>query len=279
MLVLRFHFFLAVVCWLLLGNALAQPLTSLTDKGLAVESLGVAQAPQHPRAELLWVEQVQKEQQIKFSALVNGEWSDPVILFTSENSLTSPALGSSSSGDRLVIWTEQRRTKTVLQSMQQGAGSAWGAARIFTDTGRENYAASIVYDLNDQAWVFWSSTRKDLSEIFVATTGANGWSKPQQIHPDNAVPDILPVAALNRDGDIEVAWTQYSFAQEKYIRTSKTFSASPLGHSAEQNIRLQINAPVAVEDIELPSFLPDNALSALHFPTNKMIQSRPISGK
>ena len=272
----RLSFLAVVACWLLLGNALAQPLTSLTDDPTS-DSPNLVKALQHPRAELLWVEQVQKEQQIKFSELVDGEWSDPTTLFASENALTSPALGSSSNGDRLVIWTEQRRTKTVLQSMQQTAGGTWGAVRIFSETGRENYAASIVHDLNDVAWVFWSSTRSDLSEIFMVKSGPTGWSKPLQIHPDNAVPDILPVAALNSEGDVEVEWTQYSFVQGKYLRTSRTFAALQSGSVADQNIRRLASHAMNAEDLKLPNFLPDNALSTLHLPTNMMIQSRPIS--
>ena len=273
----KVNFCLVLVCWLALSSVSAQTALPQAASVVAVDSSTASNEAPHPRAELLWIEQLQTEYQVRFSELIDGQWTPPKVLFASDNSLTSPALGSSSSGDRLAIWTEQRRAKTVLQSMHQTAGGRWGPARIFTDTGRENYAASIVFDLNDVAWVFWSSTRKALSEIFMAKSAETGWSKPQQIHPENSVPDILPVAALNTNGDVEVEWTQYSFAEAKYLRIGKTIAASQSGSVANSNNKRLSSDAVAIEDLALPKFLPHNALSALHFPTNMMIQSRPIS--
>lgn len=225
-----------------------------------------------PLAELVWVEQQEKQNTIYISALINEKWTAPQQIYQSTELLTSPALGTDNSGNQLLIWTEYRRSKTVLKSSRRNNGESWQEPTLFSDTGSENYASCIVFDRQNNAWVFWSSTRSDLSDIFFSKSEGFTWSRPQLVHSANAVPDILPIAALTPEGHVRVSWTRYSFKQNSYTQDEKTFA---------KNVTQPNPAPlldaVSEKDIKLPAFLSRNSVSLLHFPGNEMIQSRPIS--
>jgi len=227
-------------------------------------------------AEVVWIDNSPDGGQVLWSELLEDDvWSEPTIIYKTKNPLTSPALGTDHYGNKLLIWTEQRRTKTILRSASQPAKANWQDAELFSDKGSENFAASIVFDSSNTAWVFWSSTRAELSDIYVSRSQGHSWSRPERVHETNQVPDILPTANLTKDGDVQVSWSRYSFDQGRYIKQTKTFAATPNNKPASPAINLKDS--VAQSDIKLPDFLPDDALSLLHLPSNSLQQSIPLS--
>lgn len=223
-----------------------------------------------PLAELVWFERTDDKWLLKFSSSDGESWSDPKRLYESKESLTTPGLGTDQHGNKLLIWTEQRRNKTILKFMRRPRGQEWQDAELFSDAGRENYGPTIVYDQSNTAWVFWASTRKDLSDIYVSQMTSAGWTKPSLVHAENDVPDIGPVASLTDEGNVKVVWTHFSLAQGGYIQKDVEFEVD----SAVEKKMVDL---ITEEELILPGFLPNNALSIIHFPSNMMVQSRPIA--
>jgi len=68
-------------------------------------------------AEVVWIDNSPDGGQVLWSELLEDDvWSEPTIIYKTKNPLTSPALGTDHYGNKLLIWTEQRRTKTILRS-------------------------------------------------------------------------------------------------------------------------------------------------------------------
>ena len=255
-----------LVCWLLIFSGIA---ANYGYAGVGEQS-AVQASP-----ELLWTEPRDQGYALLHSQFSDNRWSEPEAVYLSDNPLTSPALGTDADGGKLLIWTEQLRRKTVLKSKRRTSEGAWQEAQVFSDSGLENFATSIVYDGNGQAWVFWSSAGGKLADIYLSRSDGPGWSRRERIHPENKVPDILPVASITVQGNVLVEWTHYSFAQRSYLLTSKEFTVE---NSEKYNNNSSLGKESAdLGDLELPDFLPRNRRLLLHFPTHRMIQSRHLS--
>jgi len=225
--------------------------------------------------ELVWAQDDEDGFSLQLSQFLNQLWGEPEVLYRSDNPITTPALGTSPAGDKLLIWTEQLRRKTVLKSMRRAVGGSWQEAQVFSDSGLENFAVSIVYDGNGEGWVFWSSAGGELADIYLSRSAGTGWSRRQRIHAENEVPDIMPAASITQQGNVMVEWTQYSFDQGRYILTSKEFQVEKIDNANKNN---DIDKESAVlRDLSLPEFVPKNRRLLLHFPKHTMIQSRHLS--
>lgn len=230
-------------------------------------------------SEAVWVETELEVSSIRFARYENDSWEQVgAPLYTSESSLTSPALGTNSKGHKLLIWTEQKKAKTILMFMTAKPTSAgdlvWSSAEIYSKHGIENFAASIVYDNNDTAWVFWSSTTETYSDIVMQHSNDDVWGSPIQVHSVNNVPDDRPRVRLTEDDLIRVEWTSFDLESGASVFRSKEFS--PDSHGSKQNVA-QLVDDVEANDISLPDFISPYAPALLHFPTNGLLQSTPLS--
>jgi len=223
-------------------------------------------------AEALWIDPQSKRQEIKFAQLIDGDWYDEQVVYQSDNALTSLALGTAPSGEKLMIWTEQKRAKTALMYMtasNTGGTLQWSTPSVFSDKGHENFSASIVYDLAGTAWVFWASTHEDFSDI-VLRKYSGSWEQIEKVHAKNSVPDIKPSASIIESGEVSIEWDSYDFEAGNYIRRNKQYSgAINLG---EDSVKLLIDK-VIPSDVQFPPNMYTGAQALLHFPSNQMIQS------
>ncbi|MEM7361212.1 MAG: hypothetical protein AAF431_19165 [Pseudomonadota bacterium] len=210
---------------------------------------------------------------LQYSNLVDNNWSVPRELYRSEEALTSPALGTDRVGNKLLIWTEQRHSKTVLKFMARPKDKPWQSPTLFTDSGHENYSPTILFDMHNRAWVFWASTRKNLSDIYLSIRTGQVWSKAEPIHDENEVPDITPTTDILENGDVRVTWTSYNMERGDYGLVERVYSIQN-----DEADELLLTDTLQFDLITLPDFLPTNSVSVIHFPANKMIQSRPVSG-
>ncbi len=234
----------------------------------------VSVAQKLPTAELLWIDSNDGEYQLKISEYINDEWAEETLLYASSNPITSPALGTGKNSRKLIVWTEQIRSKTVLKSMSRSANNNWQLPNVFSNQGFENYSASIVFDLEDVAWVFWSSTVRELSDIYYVRSEGLGWSTPVLVNAVNDVPDLHPRASLTLDGKVEVRWSRYSFENNSYVEDVYLFDEALVNSSD-----IILADTIALSDIPLPNFLPENRLSVIHFPSNHMLQTLLISSR
>ena len=224
-------------------------------------------------AELVWVDRTPQENSIHLSSFDGSSWS-PIAepLFKTSNSVTAAKIGTDSLGNKLLIWTEQIRDKTVLMHATRQLNKKWSKAEVLFASGNENYAGSIVFDQNDVAWVFWSSADEGLADIYYLNIVDDQLSSVQELHSQNQVPDTHPQANLMQNGDIKVEWVSYSLEKGQTIQRSKVLATGSKGKQ-----KLDIDNDLDIESLPLPSYLPQNSLSLLHVPNNKMQQSIMVS--
>jgi hypothetical protein len=223
-------------------------------------------------AELVWVEVGGDEYALVMSELSNEQWGDPERVYTTENPITSPALGGDSLGNKLLIWAEQIKNKTFLYSMRWTRNNGWSEAVLFSNRSSENFAPTLVFDHLDNAWVFWSSGGNGtLSDIYLSIVSNNGVSKAVRIHAQNEVPDSSPRAHVAQNGSIEVKWTSYDIESSQFKAEVKQFDAMVGSRSKIPEDELSYSS------INLPSFFKGDGRAVLYFPRNNMVQSTIIS--
>lgn len=221
------------------------------------------------QAEIVWVEQNNELQSIHLSSYNGEHWTPPSApLFTSNNALSSVKLGTDNNGTKLMVWSEQIIDKTVLMFSQKKPNEHWSKEKVLYAAGSENYAGSIVFDSNNRGWFFWSFADEYLADIVYLQFHNGKPGRLQSLHPNNQVPDIHPIASLNVNGNIKVTWTTYDLEKDRYIQTSKVLSINP-----KQKFLFNKHNESEIENIPTPDFIPKNALSLIHIPGMRMVQS------
>ena len=246
--------------------------------GLLLSAMGILRADNRDvdiDAEIFWIDRgMQKD--IMLSRLESDAWSKPEPVYSTENPITSLAVATDLDGATVLIWTERLKIKTVLMhsqrfSQQQG----WSKAELFSDFGKENFAASMVVDRANRIWLFWAANHGDLDDIYMVRRNLNGWSEPLRIHPANAVPDIRPQAQLNQHGNIYVEWQSYSFDESDYLSVNREFKVDKSLESLYK-AKPKENAEMALTDLSLPAFIPIKSAATVHFPNNRLLQTETL---
>jgi hypothetical protein len=234
-------------------------------------------------AEVYWVE-YDGENKIMVADNLAGQWSDPREIYASNNALTSLAVASNDEGGKLLVWSEQRKSKTVLKQSTYGANSnTWSLAQLLTDKGQSNMASVLISKGGGTVWLIWSSDRDGLDDVY-ASERKNGASlSVNKVHEENDVPDVLPTARINEKGDIELNWLRYSRNQRGYVATSGLIKIDivderTINESKSANHAVRYDQEVAAGRMKFPSFVNDNPTAVLHFPTHYYIQSTRING-
>lgn len=226
-------------------------------------------------AELAWIEAHSLVKNIRFANYDGSTWEvKPEPVYVSERPLTSLALGTDQQGKKILIWTEKTTVKSVLMFMtgspNEDGKLSWSSAELFSDYGRENFSASIVYDRTGVGWVFWAATTRDYSDVVFLNMYSLSRDEPQYVHKINKVPDNRPKASINSDGHVSVEWTSFDFASDGYISKEQNFPSisEPVG-ALEELVDVVTKADVS----PFPTEMRDEGNALLHFPDNQMIQS------
>lgn len=223
-------------------------------------------------AESLWIDTQKQSKRVMFAQLIGDEWQDESLIYETDNAMTSLAFGTAPSGDKLMVWTEQKRLKTELMfktaSMVDGT-LRWTQASTFSNQGYENFSASIVYDTAGTAWVFWASTLEDYSDIVLRKFDGT-WGEIEQVHNKNTVPDIKPRASISESGDVIIDWLSYDYQAGDYVSRSRQYLSDANSNGIAVKILVDKVLP---SDVQLPPNMYTGAQALFHFPTNQMIQS------
>jgi len=226
-------------------------------------------------AEIVWTKFDGKQHQIVFSAYDGEHWLTPgEVVYSSANPLATPVIGTLPSGEKLLIWAEIVRKKVKLMYSQSitAVSRTWADADVFSDIGKENLAPTLVTDLNDHVWVFWSSSSSLPSDIYMRKFDGSDWSKAERIHSANQVPDNSAHASLNTDGNIYLEWNTFDFEINDYRLDSKTFiTENPYPDG------IRVTDTLNPADIPSPDFIGFEARAVIHFPNNKLIQNQVLN--
>ncbi len=223
-------------------------------------------------AESIWIDTQDKVQRVMFAQLRGDEWQGESLVYQTDNAMTSLALGTAPSGEKLMVWTEQKRLKTELMFMTASKIDGtlrWSQASTFSNKGHENFSASIVYDKSGIAWVFWASTSEDYSDIVLRKFDGS-WGEIEQVHSKNTVPDIKPRASIAESGDVLIEWVSYDYQAADYVSRSRLYLSTVDSDQLATKILVDKVLP---SDVQLPPNMYTGAQALLHFPTNQMIQS------
>ncbi len=223
-------------------------------------------------AESLWIELKGESKSVVFAQLVGGEWQDESPIYETTNAMTSLAMGTAPSGEKLVVWTEKKRLKTELMYMTASELDGllvWSDALPLHNKGHENFSASVVYDPEGIAWLFWASTTENYSDIVLRKFDGS-WGDVERVHSNNTVPDIKPSASITELGEVLVEWVSYDFKVGGYADRARRYTGAPGALDRASKILVDKVIP---SDVQLPPNMYTDALALVHFPTNQKIQS------
>lgn len=199
----------------------------------------------------------------------NAVWSEPLTVHESEHPIISSNLVTLSNGSQILIWSQHEKSKSTIRfKTKDPLRDNWSEPDFLFKQGTENIGLSTLR-INQTVWAFWASTQHSLPDINYAIYANGRWGTASTLHPENNVPDLLPIASINEDNDIEVNWLSYSFLHSDYQQAKKTISNSLVKPS-----QVDIINP---EEFETPFFLPQNQSVTIRFPRNHYQQSSLIS--
>lgn len=225
-------------------------------------------------AQLIWVDSAAKNHQIFVANLKGEEWSEPDVVYQSENELASPVMATDLSGGKWLVWSERHRKKLVLMSQHLSAGtSTWSQASVVSDLGYENTGAAMVVDLAGRLWLVWAANPGGMDDIYLSVReSGNAWADPIRLNAENEVPDIRPAITLLIEGDVQVSWQTFDLNLGGYTTELKQFT---LDTSVKTRYKTPLDpaSDVQPEDVALPHFLPGHTVVSLHLPNNRLVQS------
>lgn len=223
------------------------------------------------RAILVW-SNFDGKHHIVSSSLSGDQWSEPAVIYTSDNLIVTPALAKNSEGQTMLVWSEQQQGRMeIFQSLHSSERNEWSESEALIDEGDENLNPSVLNDGQGGLWLFWSGNNGGLDDIYYKNmiAGQTKWSETKQLNTANEVPDYKPIAELDQFGDIVVRWQTYDYLSAKYVEAQETIVV-------EQNVAYdaaQSKNDIKLEDIILPDFLPADSAVSLLFPNNVAAQS------
>lgn len=226
-------------------------------------------------AEVVWAEFDGEQHHVLLSRFNGEAWSEPAEkIYSSDNPLTTPVLGSTRAGGKILVWAESIRSKVVLMIARASADEGalkWQPARKFSDRGMENLGPVIATDLNGHVWLFWSSSTKMPSDLYYRKYDGTSWTEATRVNEANEVPDNGAVASVDQLGNVVVQWNTFDLDLGTYVLENKTYLVENLG-SAQPELIDVVDPAV----IPTPDFMPMDARSLLHFPGNLRTQNQVV---
>ncbi len=253
-----------------------------TEKGLfaALFFLCTSAPTYATEAIAIWTEKVDDSYHVFIGELIEDEWQKkPRSIYNSENQLTTATIGSDSKGNWLAIWSMTLNDRMILMESSFN-GDEWSSPSPLGDLKNQNISATITYDLADTPWVFWVSDSDGLSDIYMTNRVVHGWNSAAKVNDYNEVPDVFPLAGLDKKGDIVVTWQAFSFESNSYQSKSRTFSSSVIpsnGMNPEGSGRVAScsDKDKACEELSLANvpYVTGVTRINIHYPKNMQLQS------
>jgi len=158
---------------------------------------------------LAWGKRTGSDYDIHFSRKsVNGQWSDPVVIASSDNLEILPTMGRNAEGTIWIVWNELTTEGGQLRFRHFRNGFWQPAETIQTDT-TEDMAPSLIIDGHDVPWLVWAGFNGD-DDIYYSRWNGTGWDLPKMVNNDDDWPDILPRLSLDEKEMPRVVWSGYN---------------------------------------------------------------------
>jgi hypothetical protein len=244
-------------------------------------------------AEVVWVQRMDGKNHIRHAQFDGQQWEQTsASLYSSNFPLTNPTIGTKTNGERLLIWVERVKNKTVLMQMNgrypytnrqppsdnRHNNRIWSVASVLSNVRLENFSPCTVVDAMQKFWVVWSSSSATQSDIFMIRETEDGWSSPHQVNPDNLTPDMRPMVNTDIAGNIYVVWTAYDQVAKGFTENSAVYSLQgnrldPKLLDYADSLKVHKAEEHSLAGIIDPRFLPEQSRILIHFPHNTLIQT------
>lgn len=232
-------------------------------------------------AELVWSKSKNQGMSIQYAAYVNGKWQAAQTLINDGAINILPTLTSDGSQNKLMVWVvlEEGNVSTLHYKFKTTGN--WGESRKFPFNFKTNLAPVVICDKENVFWLFWAANNGNYDDIYSSCWKDGRWNSPLKINSDNAVPDILPDAWLDKVGRVWVSWQQmdskgYYHQMERGIQLSDRTDG--LEMTAIQRVKRRKRAETFDHSMSLPDNFKAKGRSVIHFPKDGLRQSKTIQG-
>ncbi len=108
-----------------------------------------------------------------------------------------------------MLWLQGRDEASFRIEYAEWNGDRWRRRGRLTGRGPGSQLALDAVVLEDGTWLaVWSRFDRRDDEIYWSHRGSSGWSEPQRVSTDNAVPDIVPTLT-SLGSEALVAWSRF----------------------------------------------------------------------
>ena len=213
---------------------------------------------------LAWGKRTGSDYNIHFSRqVVNGQWSDPIVLASSDNPEILPTMGSNAEGTVWVVWNELTGKGGQLRFRHFRNGIWQPAETIQTDT-TEDMAPSLIIDGHDVPLLVWAGFNGD-DDIYYSRWDGAGWALPKMVNKDDDWPDILPRLSLNEKETPRVVWSGYN--GDRYVNYMSQWDGNqwiPEEELTGETSFFRVRADSVLRDQQLPDFLESTDQAVLY---------------
>ena len=233
------------------------------------------------QAEFIWSEEDQNGSQIMLSSYKQGAWQPGEKIVDDNNLNILPAIAVNSKNHKLAVWSAVSTNHSELKYSIKRGGK-WQAAQTLSKQMSTNLAPVVVFDNNDICWVFWSANSGEDDDIYVSKYIQGEWTQAERVNQDNSIPDILPEAGQDENGNVWVTWQQLQ--NNGYVELSRSFEIQSKRRLAQSSatkidkIRQMKQQSDLGSAIQPPEFVKTRSRATLYLPGNKTRPSRPVKG-
>lgn len=222
-------------------------------------------------AEVVWAEYDGEQNNVLYSQWTGEDWREPESIYSNDNYVATPTLSTTKNGEKIVIWSEQRASKSVLMmSKRPNNEELWSEATLFSQHGSENVSPSLVKDRKGTLWVFWAADVDSYSDVFYSRQISGSWAAPVRVNSANQVPDIKPIANVDKDGNVEVTWGRYDFDVGDYVTETVTFEIESKIVS-ELDKKIILAKELDPKKLPIPGFIKPSSFATIHIANNRLI--------
>jgi len=164
------------------------------------------------RAWVVWSGSTGIDDRLFYARWEGDGWSPPRVVHTTASVRNhSPTLAADGDGTLWLVWVGfDGNDEEIFFSRWEGEG--WEPERRLNtddqDSALYDVSPSMAIDGQGNPWVVWVGYEAWLDEeIFFAHWEGDGWSQEGRVSGDDATPDLMPIAAIDKNGLPWVAWT------------------------------------------------------------------------
>jgi hypothetical protein len=147
-------------------------------------------------------------EQLMFTEMVGGQWSQPIPLTEPGGDLFKPAIALDGQGRVWVLWSANVDGNWDLYARVRSDGKWLDTQRVTTAPGSD-FDAAAATDAQGRVWLAWQSLGGKGSDIYGARQDGDSLGKPVAIAAGDAN-EWSPAIAASADGRVAVAWDTYA---------------------------------------------------------------------